>query len=173
MCGIVGYQGKEATRDILIDALRRLEYRGYDSAGIAIWDEGTIKLARRQGKVSELWDAIRDESFHGSMGLAHTRWATHGVPSERNAHPHKVGGVTVVHNGIIENYLELKEILKEKGHTFVSDTDTEVIPHLIADYLDNGATLRVGEVLRWGGSKAPMPSGSSGKAKRLHRRKKR
>ncbi|MBP7526399.1 MAG: glutamine--fructose-6-phosphate transaminase (isomerizing) [Syntrophorhabdaceae bacterium] len=141
MCGIVGYQGKEATRDILIDALRRLEYRGYDSAGIAIWDEGTIKLARRQGKVSELWDAIRDESFHGSMGLAHTRWATHGVPSERNAHPHKVGGVTVVHNGIIENYLELKEILKEKGHTFVSDTDTEVIPHLIADYLDNGATF--------------------------------
>ena len=108
MCGIVGYQGKEATRDILIDALRRLEYRGYDSAGIAIWDEGTIKLARRQGKVSELWDAIRDESFNGSMGLAHTRWATHGVPSERNAHPHKVGGVTVVHNGIIENYLELK-----------------------------------------------------------------
>ncbi|HBL23888.1 MAG TPA: glutamine--fructose-6-phosphate transaminase (isomerizing), partial [Deltaproteobacteria bacterium] len=141
MCGIVGYQGKEATRDILIDALRRLEYRGYDSAGIAIWDEGTIKLARRQGKVSELWDAIRDESFHGSMGLAHTRWATHGVPSERNAHPHKVGGVTVVHNGIIENYLELKEILKEKGRTFVSDTDTEVIPHLIADYLENGATF--------------------------------
>ena len=141
MCGIVGYQGKEATRDILIDALRRLEYRGYDSAGIAIWDGGTIRLARRQGKVSELWDAIRDESFHGSMGLAHTRWATHGVPSERNAHPHKVGGVTVVHNGIIENYLELKEILKEKGRTFVSDTDTEVIPHLIADYLDNGATF--------------------------------
>jgi len=138
MCGIVGYQGREGARDILIDALKRLEYRGYDSAGIAIWDNGAVRLARRQGKVSELSDAIRDGNFDGSMGLAHTRWATHGVPSERNAHPHKAGDVTVVHNGIIENYLELKESLKREGHTFVSDTDTEVIPHLIAGALAKG-----------------------------------
>lgn len=141
MCGIVGYQGREEACDILIDALRRLEYRGYDSAGIAIWNDGVIRLERRQGKVSDLWSAICNEDFHGSMGLAHTRWATHGVPSERNAHPHKAGDVTVVHNGIIENYLELKESLKQEGRTFVSDTDTEVIPHLIASYLDKGSTL--------------------------------
>jgi len=138
VCGIVGYQGREGARDILIDALRRLEYRGYDSAGIAIWEDGAVRLARKQGKVSELADSIAHDSFDGSMGLAHTRWATHGVPSERNAHPHKAGSVTVVHNGIIENYLELKESLKAQGHVFVSDTDTEVIPHLIADALDKG-----------------------------------
>ncbi len=141
MCGIVGYQGREEACDILIDALRRLEYRGYDSAGIAIWNDGVIRLERRQGKVGDLWSAICNENFHGSMGLAHTRWATHGVPSERNAHPHKAGDVTVVHNGIIENYLELKESLKQEGRAFVSDTDTEVIPHLIASYLDKGSTL--------------------------------
>jgi len=137
----VGYQGREEACEILIDALRRLEYRGYDSAGIAIWNDGVIRLERRQGKVNDLWSAICDENFHGSMGLAHTRWATHGVPSERNAHPHKAGDVTVVHNGIIENYLELKESLKQEGRTFVSDTDTEVIPHLIASYLDKGSTF--------------------------------
>jgi len=135
VCGIVGYQGKERARDILIDALRRLEYRGYDSAGIAIWNDGAVRLARRQGKVSDLAEALRDGGFDGSMGLAHTRWATHGVPSERNAHPHTAADITVVHNGIIENYLELKEALKEEGHTFTSDTDTEVIPHLIASLL--------------------------------------
>ncbi len=139
MCGIVGYHGREGARDILIDALRRLEYRGYDSAGIAISQDGSVKIARKQGKVSDLWNAICNENFEGSMGLAHTRWATHGVPSERNAHPHKVGDITVVHNGIIENYLELKESLKQDGRTFVSDTDTEVIPHLIVNYLDKGS----------------------------------
>ncbi|MHB8108494.1 MAG: glutamine--fructose-6-phosphate transaminase (isomerizing) [Syntrophorhabdaceae bacterium] len=139
MCGIVGYQGREGTCEILIDALKRLEYRGYDSAGIAISENGLVKIARKQGKVSDLWDAICKENFEGSMGLAHTRWATHGVPSERNAHPHKVDDVTVVHNGIIENYLELKESLKSQGRTFVSDTDTEVIPHLIAGELAKGA----------------------------------
>ncbi|OPY01649.1 MAG: Glutamine--fructose-6-phosphate aminotransferase (isomerizing) [Syntrophorhabdus sp. PtaB.Bin047] len=135
MCGIVGYQGREGARDILIDALRRLEYRGYDSAGIAIWNNGAVKLARRQGKVSDLAEAVREDGFDGSMGLAHTRWATHGVPSERNAHPHTAADITVVHNGIIENYLELRESLKKAGHTFTSDTDTEVIPHLIASLL--------------------------------------
>ena len=138
MCGIVGYQGREGACAILIEALRRLEYRGYDSAGIAILQDGSVKMARKQGKVSDLWDMICNENFGGSMGLAHTRWATHGVPSERNAHPHKVGDVTVVHNGIIENYLELKESLKQDGREFLSDTDTEVIPHLIVDYLNKG-----------------------------------
>ncbi len=141
MCGIVGYQGREGARDILIEALRRLEYRGYDSAGIAIWNNGTVRLARRQGKVSDLAEAIGDDGFNGSMGLAHTRWATHGVPSERNAHPHKAADITVVHNGIIENYLELKETLKEEGHTFTSDTDTEVIPHLIASLLSKAGSF--------------------------------
>jgi len=115
--------------------LRRLEYRGYDSAGIAIWNNGAVKLARRQGKVSDLAEAVSEDGFDGSMGLAHTRWATHGVPSERNAHPHTAADITVVHNGIIENYLELRESLKKAGHTFTSDTDTEVIPHLIASLL--------------------------------------
>jgi glucosamine--fructose-6-phosphate aminotransferase (isomerizing) len=138
VCGIVGYQGSEGACDILIDALRRLEYRGYDSAGIAVMQNGSVKIARKQGKVSDLWAMICDQNFEGSMGLAHTRWATHGVPSERNAHPHRVGDITVVHNGIIENYLELKEALKQDGREFTSDTDTEVIPHLISDYLDKG-----------------------------------
>ncbi len=135
----MGYQGREEACNILIDALRRLEYRGYDSAGIAISQDGSVKIARKQGKVSDLWDVICNENFEGSMGLAHTRWATHGVPSERNAHPHKVGDITVVHNGIIENYLELKESLRRKDRPFVSDTDTEVIPHLIVDYLEKGS----------------------------------
>ncbi len=139
MCGIVGYQGREEACDILIDALRRLEYRGYDSAGIAIRDKGSIRLARKQGKVSELWNSICGDNFQGHTGLAHTRWATHGVPSERNAHPHKAGDVVVVHNGIVENYLELKESLKKEGQTFQSDTDTEVIPHLISSYLQKGS----------------------------------
>lgn len=139
MCGIVGYQGNEEACNILIDALRRLEYRGYDSAGIAIWDnERPIRLARKQGKVNELQGAVREDDFRGRMGLAHTRWATHGVPSERNAHPHRAGDVVVVHNGIIENYLELKESLKNEGNTFQSDTDTEVIPHLISSYIRKG-----------------------------------
>ena len=139
MCGIVGYMGKEEACDVLIDALRRLEYRGYDSAGIAIRnDQGLIGLARRQGKVSELRNAVSGNDFSGHLGLAHTRWATHGVPSERNAHPHRAGDVVVVHNGIIENYLELKDELKKEGRTFLSDTDTEVIPHLIAYYLEKG-----------------------------------
>lgn len=141
MCGIVGYQGRDGARDILIDALRRLEYRGYDSAGIALWNNGAVRLARKQGRVSDLAGAISEDGFDGSMGLAHTRWATHGVPSERNAHPHTAADITVVHNGIIENYLELKEALKEEGHTFTSDTDTEVIPHLIASLLGKAGTF--------------------------------
>ncbi len=141
MCGIVGYKGKNDACDILIDALKRLEYRGYDSAGIAVWHEGEIEIARRKGKVDELRKVVADGSFTGRIGLAHTRWATHGTPSERNAHPHRAGDVVVVHNGIIENYIELKERLREEGHKFLSDTDTEVIPHLITSYIKKGRSF--------------------------------
>jgi len=140
MCGIVGYKGKKEASTILIDALKRLEYRGYDSAGIALWNNGKINIARIKGKVNDLKKEIAsNDSLKGTMGLAHTRWATHGVPSERNAHPHRADDIVVVHNGIIENYLELKERLKKNGHRFMSDTDTEVIPHLIASYIREGS----------------------------------
>jgi glucosamine--fructose-6-phosphate aminotransferase (isomerizing) len=138
VCGIVGYKGKDEACDILIDALQKLEYRGYDSAGIAVWRNGTIELGRKKGKVNELRKVVCDGDFSGTMGLAHTRWATHGTPSERNAHPHKAGDVVVVHNGIVENYVELKARLRAEGHKFLSDTDTEVIPHLITSYLNKG-----------------------------------
>jgi glucosamine--fructose-6-phosphate aminotransferase (isomerizing) len=138
MCGIVGYLGEAQAYPILIDALKKLEYRGYDSAGIAIWSNGKFEIARKKGKVDELRE-ICSSGFEGSMGLAHTRWATHGTPSERNAHPHRAGDVVVVHNGIVENYMELKERLRKDGHTFLSDTDTEVIPHLITNRLKKGA----------------------------------
>ena len=134
MCGIVGYLGNARAYPILIDALKKLEYRGYDSAGIAIWRNGKIEVARKKGKVDELRE-ICASGFEGTMGLAHTRWATHGTPSERNAHPHRAGDVVVVHNGIVENYIELKEELRKDGHKFLSDTDTEVIPHLITNRL--------------------------------------
>jgi glutamine---fructose-6-phosphate transaminase (isomerizing) len=138
VCGIVGYIGKEEACNILIDALKKLEYRGYDSAGVAIWSDNKIAMARKKGKVDELRKTVCEGVFNGTMGLAHTRWATHGTPSEQNAHPHKAGDVVVVHNGIIENYVELKAKLKEEGHRFQSDTDTEVIPHLIESYLKKG-----------------------------------
>lgn len=138
MCGIVGYMGKREAFNILIDALKKLEYRGYDSAGIAIWNRGRIDIIRRKGKVDELREVASSKDIKGTMGLAHTRWATHGIPSERNAHPHRAKDVVVVHNGIIENYVELKERLKKEGCRFTSDTDTEVIPHLINSYIEKG-----------------------------------
>lgn len=137
MCGIVGYLGNEEAYAILIDSLKRLEYRGYDSAGIAVWCQGKIEVARRKGKVDDLRQLCQN-GLEGTMGLAHTRWATHGVPSERNAHPHRSGDVVVVHNGIVENYMELKEKLRSEGDTFLSDTDTEVIPHLIRSHMRKG-----------------------------------
>jgi len=142
MCGIVGYTGKKEASNILIDTLKKLEYRGYDSAGIALWNNGKINIARIKGKVNDLKKEITGNSnLKGTMGLAHTRWATHGAPSERNAHPHRAADVVVVHNGIIENYLELKEKLKKKGHRFLSDTDTEVIPHLIVNHIREGSNF--------------------------------
>jgi len=138
MCGIVGYLGQSEAYPILIEALKKLEYRGYDSAGMAVWCGGRIQIARQKGKVDEL-RKICDGRFRGDLGLAHTRWATHGTPSERNAHPHRADDVVVIHNGIVENYVELKEELRAKGHTFLSDTDTEVIPHLISERIKGGA----------------------------------
>src|SRR5512136_795491 len=134
MCGIVGYVGNRKAVPIILDGLRRLEYRGYDSAGIAVLDAGNELLVRRApGKLRNLEEAIRVDPVEGLCGLGHTRWATHGRPTEENAHPHRdcTGNLVVVHNGIIENYLELKHELLAAGHTFQTETDTEIIAHLI------------------------------------------
>jgi glucosamine--fructose-6-phosphate aminotransferase (isomerizing) len=138
MCGIVGYIGTKEASDILINGLRRLEYRGYDSAGVAVLDGGPIQLRRSSGKLSVLEELLKKQPVHGTLGLGHTRWATHGRPSEENAHPHTCckGEIVVVHNGIIENYVALKKGLIEKGHTFKSQTDTEVLAHLIEEAFD-------------------------------------
>ncbi len=142
MCGVIGYIGKQNVVPILIEGLKKLEYRGYDSAGIAFFRGGRIEVRRCAGKIRELENSIESEHLQSFLGIGHTRWATHGKPSEENAHPHKVGGVVVVHNGIIENYLELKTGLKKKGHTFTSDTDTEVVCHLISSYTQKGLDLK-------------------------------
>ncbi len=135
MCGIAGYIGEKQALPFLINGLKKLEYRGYDSAGIAIYHEGRIEVRRQTGKIAELERSIAGQTIEGTQGIAHTRWATHGVPSNRNSHPHRDtdGHIAVVHNGIIENYLELRGELEDKGYTFTSETDTEVIPNLIAD----------------------------------------
>src|SRR5712675_1701358 len=142
MCGIVGYIGPQSVVPVIIEGLRRLEYRGYDSAGIAVagGPEG-LALRRAPGKLRNLETVIADAPLHGSFGIGHTRWATHGRPTEENAHPHRDGSGTlvVVHNGIVENYLTLKNALIAKGHKFVSETDTEIIAHLIEDELNQAA----------------------------------
>src|ERR1700726_3214938 len=137
MCGIIGYIGKKEVVPVLIDGLRRLEYRAYDSAGIAIVSHGAIILRRSAGKLSNLEHAIALDPLTGDYGIGHTRWATHGRPSENNAHPHRdcTGRIVVVHNGIIENYTSLKTALREEGHEFATQTDTEVIAHLVEKYL--------------------------------------
>jgi glucosamine--fructose-6-phosphate aminotransferase (isomerizing) len=132
MCGIVGYYGPQNPKDVIIAGLKRLEYRGYDSAGLAILDQGKFKLVRASGKLSELQKKLEGETFSGHIGIGHTRWATHGVPSERNAHPHNVEGISLVHNGIIENYQEIRERLRAEGVQLKSDTDSELVAHLIA-----------------------------------------
>jgi glucosamine--fructose-6-phosphate aminotransferase (isomerizing) len=136
MCGIIGYIGPKNSVQVLIEGLKKLEYRGYDSAGIAVDDENEIKVRRVKGKIADLEKSLEKSPLQGSYGLGHTRWATHGRPSEENAHPHRdcTGSLVVVHNGIIENYLPLKKKLKEEGHTFETETDTEVIAHLIEKY---------------------------------------
>ena len=136
MCGIVGYIGRDArAMDVLIDGLRRLEYRGYDSAGVAIFNEGEIEVRRALGKLVNLEGALRDRPISGRVGIGHTRWATHGAPNETNAHPHATERVSVVHNGIIENFAELRQELTGKGAVFQSETDAEVCPQLITHYL--------------------------------------
>lgn len=134
MCGIVGYIGYQEAVPIVLDGLKRLEYRGYDSAGIATLYQDQIKICRAEGKLINLEKQLSHSPLQGQVGIGHTRWATHGRPSEINAHPHKAGGFVVVHNGIIENYLELKNILRQKGHNFSSETDTEIIAHLIEQH---------------------------------------
>jgi glucosamine--fructose-6-phosphate aminotransferase (isomerizing) len=150
MCGIVGYVGIRDTTNVLLDGLKRLEYRGYDSAGIAVFHKGKIEIRRNEGKLKKLGELIGGETFSGKIGIGHTRWATHGRPSDENAHPHKAGKVAVVHNGIIENYLPLKEFLKKKGRTFTSETDTEVISHLIDELIQEGCSFLDGVRLALG-----------------------
>ncbi|KKX33807.1 glutamine--fructose-6-phosphate transaminase (isomerizing) [Rhizobium sp. LC145] len=142
MCGIVGIVGREAVAGRLVDALRRLEYRGYDSAGVATIHGGRMDRRRAEGKLFNLEKRLDAEPLPGVIGIAHTRWATHGVPNETNAHPHFVGGVAVVHNGIIENFSELKDELLSEGAVFESQTDTEVVAHLLAKYLRQGLDRR-------------------------------
>src|SRR5512136_1039296 len=143
MCGIIGYIGPRPVVPLLLDGLRRLEYRGYDSAGIAVVRDGRIALRRSAGKLARLEDAIKAEPIDGAFGLGHTRWATHGRPTEENAHPHRdcTGRLVVVHNGIIENYLELKQELRREGHVFVTETDTEVVAHLVEREMRPGVVL--------------------------------
>src|SRR3982751_6213158 len=133
MCGIVGYGGDEQCAGLLIEGLRKLEYRGYDSAGVAVLGDSGLWVVRAKGKLSSLEKRLGEPMPKGATGIGHTRWATHGKPSDENAHPHKYEGVAVVHNGIIENHLELKADLQEAGHKFGSETDTEIFAHLIAN----------------------------------------
>jgi glutamine---fructose-6-phosphate transaminase (isomerizing) len=155
MCGIVGYVGPKDVVSVILEGLRRLEYRGYDSAGIAVGSAGHgLELRRASGKLRNLEEVLRQHPLHGTYGIGHTRWATHGRPTEENAHPHRdcTGRIVVVHNGIVENYLELKRELTEEGHTFVTETDTEVIAHMIEQELrsaeSSGKTMLIEEGVR-------------------------
>ena len=153
MCGIFGYIGSKESLPFLLEGLRKLEYRGYDSAGVATLDHGRLFVSKRVGKISELENLLQAKPQSGEIGIAHTRWATHGRPSDNNSHPHtdckhKIG---VVHNGIIENYLELRRRLSDEGHKFVSTTDTEVLAHLIEKYyqgdLESAVKAAIKEVI--------------------------
>ncbi len=141
MCGIIGYIGPDPCAQILLNGLQRLEYRGYDSAGIAVVSDGKLETRRARGKLMNLIEAVAQSPIDGTLGVGHTRWATHGGPTEHNAHPHWVGSVAVVHNGIIENYLPIKRELIAAGHTFTSETDTEVIAHLVWQNRQRGLEL--------------------------------
>ncbi|KJE36377.1 glucosamine--fructose-6-phosphate aminotransferase [Thalassospira sp. HJ] len=142
MCGIIGIIGKDSVSDRILEGLKRLEYRGYDSAGIATLVNGDIERRRAEGKLNNLANRLSDQPLAGNVGIGHTRWATHGVPTENNAHPHTDGKVAVVHNGIIENFQEIKAELTAKGRVFATDTDTEVVVHLVSDFLDQGKSPR-------------------------------
>ena len=141
MCGIVGYVGPRPVADILYGGLSRLEYRGYDSAGLAVFDGTQTRVVRAVGKLSNLMELLKKRPLEGTVGIGHTRWATHGRPSEENAHPHTAGPITVVHNGIIENHLALRAALESRGHVFQSETDTEIFSHFIREKVDAGLDL--------------------------------
>lgn len=141
MCGIVGYLGQQDPKKIIVEGLKKLEYRGYDSAGIAVLHDGKTKRVRAEGKLKNLEDKLQGESFNGHLGIGHTRWATHGAAVEKNAHPHQVGEISIVHNGIIENYLEIKKELQERGAKITSDTDSELVAHLINEEIIQSKNL--------------------------------
>ena len=160
MCGIIAYVGERHCKDIIINGLKRLEYRGYDSAGIAIImsddadgkEKKDLRIisAKQAGKIKDLEESIKEIDFDSSIGIGHTRWATHGAPTQINAHPHLdcSGKIAVVHNGIIENYAELKDELTRKGHKFISQTDTEVLPHLLEEYYEGDLLLAMQKLLK-------------------------
>ncbi|HIA02886.1 MAG TPA: glutamine--fructose-6-phosphate transaminase (isomerizing) [Myxococcales bacterium] len=141
MCGIIGYVGPRQCAQLILDGLRRLEYRGYDSAGVAVIQDGEVTIRREAGKLDRLAQNLAKHPISGSLGIGHTRWATHGAPTEANAHPHSYQNTVVVHNGIIENHLEIKAQLVEEGHVFTSETDTEIIAHLVARERSKGLEL--------------------------------
>ncbi len=151
MCGIVGFAGACAAAPVLVEGLRRLEYRGYDSAGIATLAGQTLHVRKKSGRIAALEEVLRARPAPGGVGIGHTRWATHGAPSDRNSHPHTAGEgprrVAVVHNGVIENYAALRRRLRDEGIAFTSDTDTEVIAHLIARHLQDDLAEAVAAVL--------------------------
>src|SRR3954447_15972206 len=140
MCGIVGILGREPVAEEMVEALKRLEYRGYDSAGVATLEGGTLTRQRAEGKLKNLQARLEREPLAGTIGIGHTRWATHGRPNEVNAHPHATERVAVVHNGIIENFRELREELEGKGATFQTETDTEVVAHLVTQEMKDGCS---------------------------------
>src|SRR6516164_5097846 len=150
MCGIVGYIGQRKSVPIILDGLKRLEYRGYDSAGLAVLEDGHIAVRRASGKLRNLEDRIRMSPVDGPYGIGHTRWATHGRPTEENAHPHRDchGDIVVVHNGIVENYLALKRQLAAEGHKFCTETDTEVVAHLVEKHFDGNLENAVRDAVR-------------------------
>jgi len=141
MCGIIGYVGNRDVVPVLIGGLKKLEYRGYDSAGIAVVNGSGVEVVRAEGKLSNLEAKLPEHDLKGSFGMGHTRWATHGKPNENNAHPHRdcTGQVVVIHNGIIENFLPIKQHLQSLGHEFKTETDTEVVAHLIEENMKGGA----------------------------------
>ena len=149
MCGIIGYTGNKNALPILIDGLEKLEYRGYDSAGVAVVSGGKIRFKKRKGRIDVLKDSVRSDNLKGTCGIGHTRWATHGEPSDQNSHPHLSldQRIALVHNGIIENYAKLKEQLKRLGHRFLSDTDTEVLVHLISHHYSGDMIAAVNQAL--------------------------
>src|SRR5688572_2273398 len=140
MCGIIGIVGKAPVAERLVDGLRRMEYRGYDSAGICTLDNGELVRRRAEGKLGNLERELARHPAAGNVGIAHTRWATHGAPTAHNAHPHATGEVALVHNGIIENFKPLREALIARGRTFESETDTEIVAHLVSEQVEAGAS---------------------------------